>query len=150
MKSMYKLLFVLLMMLAACSPQRRFTHLVEKYPYLLSNDTIVMIDTIRVYVPGVEVDTVVSYQQLFDTVYLEKDQLKVKVYVDRYNKIYISGQCDTVYVDKIVIRKVPIKYYEKKKGFWALAIQYIKITFWIIFIVVIVYILSKIAKRWEV
>lgn len=150
MKSMYRILFVLLMVLAACSPQRRFTHLVEKYPYLLSHDTIVMIDTIRVYVPGVEVDTVVSYQQLFDTVYLEKDQLKVKVYIDRYNKIYIAGQCDTVYVDKVVVRKVPVKYYEKKKGFWAEAGQYIKITLWIIFIIVIVYILSKIAKRWEI
>ncbi len=150
MKSMYRLLFVLLMVLAACSPQRRFTKLIEKHPYLLTNDTIVMRDTIRIYVPGVKVDTVVSYQQLFDTVYLEKDQLKVKVYVDRYNKVYIAGECDTVYVDKIIVKKVPVKYYEKKKGFWAEAGQYIKITFWLIFIVVIVYILSKMAKRWEV
>lgn len=150
MKSTYKLLFVLLMVLAACSPQVRFTKLVNKYPYLLTNDTIILHDTIHIFVPGVKIDTVVSYKQLFDTVYLEKDQLKVKVYVDRYNKVYIAGECDTVYVDKIIERKVPVKYYEKKKGFWAEASQYLRITFWILVIAAIIYLIGRIAKIWQV
>lgn len=109
---MKALITILLLLLISCSPIKRFTRLVEKYPYLLTIDSVTIHDTIRVVVPEVKVDTFVKVEALLDTVYLEKDQLKVKVWMKGDN-VYIQGQCDTVYVDKIIERKIPIKYYDK-------------------------------------
>lgn len=95
--------------------------MIKKNPWLLTKDTLfikdTIRDTIRINIPEVRVDTVVEYVDLFDTIYIEKEQLKVKVWMDRYNKVYIQGKCDTVYIikpyEKIVERKIPIRYYEK-------------------------------------
>jgi hypothetical protein len=115
-----KYLIPFLFMLIACTPQRRFDRLVKKYPYLLTNDSIVIKDTIRdtirITIPEVEVDTIVSIKDLYDTVIIEKDRIKVQVYRVK-DKVYIRGKCDTVYIEKpierIVYRKIPVKYYEK-------------------------------------
>ena len=98
----------------ACSPTKRFTRLITKYPYLITTDTIVVRDTITLYVPEVHTDTVVTLKQLIDTVTLTKDRVTVKTwYVPKEKKVYIQGKCDPIYVTKIVERKVPVKYYEK-------------------------------------
>ena len=107
-----KYLIPLVFLIVACSPIKRFTRLVEKYPYLLTVDSVTIHDTIRVVVPEVKVDTVVKVNDLLDTIFLEKDQLKVKVWM-KGDQVFIEGKCDTVYVDKIIERKIPIKYYEK-------------------------------------
>jgi hypothetical protein len=65
-----------------------------------------------VVVPEVKVDTFVKVEALLDTVYLEKEQLKVKVWM-KGDQVFIEGKCDTVYVDKIIERKIPVKYYDK-------------------------------------
>ena len=109
---MYKLLLPILLVLMACSPKTRFTRLVTKHPELLTQDSVVLIDTFRVVVPEVRVDTVVKLNSLLDTVYLQQDQLKVKVWM-KGDDIFIEGKCDTVFVDKIIERKVPVRYYEK-------------------------------------
>lgn len=116
-----KYFLILSLIIISCSPQRRFDRLIKKNPWLLTKDTLfikdTIRDTIRINIPEVRVDTVVEYIDLFDTIYLEKEQLKVKVWMDRYNKVYIQGKCDTVYIikpyEKIVERKIPIRYYEK-------------------------------------
>jgi len=106
------LLFLLL--LASCSPVKRFTRLVEKYPYLLTSDTVIVHDTITLYVPEVHTDTVVTIKELTDTITLTKERVTVKAwYVPKEKKVYIQGKCDPVYVTKIIDRKIPIKYYEK-------------------------------------
>jgi hypothetical protein len=111
---MYKLLLPLLIVITACSPTKRFTRLITKYPYLITTDTVVIKDTITLYVPEVKTDTVVTIQQLIDTVTLTKDRVTVKTwYVPKEKKVYIQGKCDPIYVTKIVERKVPVKYYEK-------------------------------------
>ena len=98
----------------ACSPTKRFTRLIEKYPYLITTDTVVIHDTITLYVPEVHTDTVVTLKQLIDTVTLTKDRVTVKTwYVPKEKKVYIQGKCDPIYITKIVERKVPVKYYEK-------------------------------------
>jgi len=96
----------------ACSPKARFTRLIEKHPELLTVDSVTIHDTIRVVVPEVKVDTVVKVNDLLDTIFLEKEQLKVKVWM-KGDQVFIEGKCDTVYVDKIIERKIPVKYYEK-------------------------------------
>ena len=115
-----KYLIPLLLVIIACTPQRRFDRLVKKYPYLLTNDSIVIKDTIRdtirITIPDVQVDTIVSIKELYDTVTIEKDRIKVKVWRVK-DKVYINGKCDTIYIEKpierIVYRKIPIKIYEK-------------------------------------
>jgi hypothetical protein len=104
----------LFLILASCSPTKRFTRLIEKYPYLITTDTVLIKDTITLYVPEVTTDTVVTIQQLIDTVTLTKDRVTVKTwYVPKEKLVYIQGKCDPIYVTKIVERKVPVKYYEK-------------------------------------
>ena len=100
-------------LLMSCTPQRRFTRLIEKHPHLLTTDTLYVHDTVEVIVPEVSVDTIVEMHELHDTVFLEKEQLKVKVYIDREKKVYIEGKCDTVTVKEVIERKIPVKYYEK-------------------------------------
>jgi hypothetical protein len=103
---------LIILLLASCSPQQRFTRLITKYPHLLTTDTITTHDTISIYVPKVEVDTVVKVNDLLDTIYIEKEQLKVKVWM-KGDDVFIEGKCDTVYIDKIIERRIPVRYYEK-------------------------------------
>lgn len=100
------------LLIVSCSPKARFTRLIEKHPELLTVDSITIHDTVRVIVPEVKVDTVVKVNDLLDTIFIEKEQLKVKVWM-KGDQVFIEGKCDTVYVDKIIERKIPIKYYEK-------------------------------------
>ncbi len=121
-------------LLMSCTPQRRFTRLIEKHPHLLTTDTLYVHDTVEVTVPEVSVDTIVEMHELHDTIFLEKEQLKVKVYIDREKKVYIEGRCDTVTVQEIIERKIPIKYYEKTPT-WKRIIN------WFILVIVIIAIL---------
>jgi hypothetical protein len=141
---MKRLIYIiaLITLVISCTPQRRLERLLRKYPELTSIDSITIHDTIRVIVPEVHLDTVVTLQQLYDTVYLEQEQLKVKVWMDRYNKVYIQGKCDTVYIDKIVTRKIPIRIYEKTP-LWKKIINWI---FVFLLIITVGYTLYKVAK----
>jgi hypothetical protein len=141
---MKRLLYIiaLITLVISCTPQRRLERLLRKHPELTSIDSITIHDTIRVTVPEVHLDTVVTLQQLYDTVYLEQEQLKVKVWMDRYNKVYIQGKCDTVYIDKIVTRKIPIRIYEKTP-LWKKIINWI---FVFLLIITVGYTLYKVAK----
>jgi hypothetical protein len=128
-----KYLLPFLILLASCSPQRRFTHLVEKYPYLLTTDSVTVHDTIRVVVPEVKVDTVVKVSSLLDTIYLQKDQLTVKVWM-KGDDVFIEGKCDTVYIDKIIERRIPVRYYQKDSQTFMDKAKKFVISFFIIFV----------------
>lgn len=104
--------------LLACAPQARFTRLIEKYPHLLTTDSITVVDTFQLVVPKVIHDTVYTehffHEITKDTLVIQKDRLRVEIYHDTIKKnVYIKGECDTITVEKIVERKIPIKYYEK-------------------------------------
>jgi len=109
---------LILLLITSCSPQRRFIRLIEKHPYLLTTDTITIHDTVTVEIPSVIHDTVFT-EHFFteitrDTLILQKERLTVKIFHDTIKKsIYVYGECDTVIVEKIIERKIPIKYYEK-------------------------------------
>ena len=96
----------------ACSPRTRFTRLITKHPELITTDSVTIHDTVRVVVPEVKVDTVVKVNDLLDTIFLEKEQLKVKVWM-KGDQVFIEGKCDTVYVEQIIERRIPVRYYEK-------------------------------------
>lgn len=116
---MIKTFFVLVILaLVACSPKTRFTRLVEKYPHLLTIDSVEVIDTVRITVPEVRHDTIFS-KHFFteirkDTLVIQKDRLTIEIFHDTiHDSVYVSGKCDTVTVEKIIERKIPVKYYEK-------------------------------------
>ena len=116
MKTLLYILF--LTSLLACTPQRRFTRLIEKYPHLLTTDTLVIHDTVKIQVPKVIHDTIINehffHEITRDTLILQKERLTVKIFHDTIKKnVFIQGECDTITVEKIVERKIPIRYYEK-------------------------------------
>jgi len=112
------LIAILLVGMFACTPQRRFNRLIEKHPYLLTTDTVIVHDTVTVEVPRVVHDTIIN-EHFFteitrDTLVLQKERLTVKIFHDTIKKnVYIKGECDTITVTKVIERKIPIKYYEK-------------------------------------
>jgi len=140
-----KYLLPFLILLASCSPLKRFTRLIEKYPYLLTQDTLIIHDTINLYIPEVHTDTVVTIKELTDTITITQDRVTVKAwYVPKEKKVYIQGKCDPVYITKIVERKIPVKYYEKYP-WWKKLLNNL-LAFLIIF--VIVYIAYRLFKMY--
>lgn len=126
---------IIALLLASCSPTKRFTRLITKYPYLITTDTVVVKDTITLYVPEVRTDTVVTIKELTDTITLTKDRVTVKTwYVPKEKKVYIQGKCDPIYITKVVERKIPVKYYEKYP-WWKKLVNNL-LAFLIIFVVV--------------
>ena len=104
---------MILSLLLACSPAKRFNRLITKHPELLTIDSVVIHDTITIYVPEVHTDTVVTLKELIDTVTLTKDRVTVKAwYVPKEKKVYIKGACAPVYITKVITKKIPVKYYE--------------------------------------
>tara|TARA_B110000908_G_C10222695_1_gene436215 strand:- start:826 stop:1149 length:324 start_codon:yes stop_codon:yes gene_type:complete len=101
-------------------------------------DSIKLIDTIRLTTNKVISDTVIHESLLFDTIILNKDNLTVKVFKIR-DSIYINGQCDTIFIDKVIERKIPVKYYETKNKI------NISLLIWLISLVLLIvfYILNK-------
>ena len=116
LKSSY--LIIVILLIISCTPQRRFTRLIEKYPHLLTTDTLVIHDTVKIQVPKVIHDTIINehffHEITRDTLILQKERLTVKIFHDTIKKnVFIQGECDTITVEKIVERKIPIRYYEK-------------------------------------
>jgi shikimate 5-dehydrogenase len=89
--------------------ERKIEKLTIKYPQLLKSDTIH--EKIEIITPAVKLDTIhrVVYG---DTVYLDKDRLKVK-YIIQNDTILLSAECasDTIYKEvsipfqQIVVKK---------------------------------------------
>jgi len=136
---------LLLVATTSCSPQRRFTKLITKYPELIETRYKTYYDTVHVIVNGARVDTIVSREVLKDTIVLVKDQLTVRVY-EKADSVYIEGECDTVYVDKEIEVEVPVYYYEKEKSFWNKLFTSIKYIMWILVITVAVATVYKFIK----
>lgn len=112
-------LFILLatLTLLSCDPVKRHARLVKKFPHVHVPDTIVKRDTVRIEVPKVSVDTVFHESLLRDTVRIENERLKVEIYTI-HDSVYVNAECDTVTVEKIIERKIPIKYYDKTTFDW--------------------------------
>lgn len=106
--------------LASCSPAHRFSRLVKRHPHLIQTDTVVLKDTIKLTIPSVQRDTVMLLDSfivsLKDTITITKDNLIVKL-TQVHDSIYLDARCDTVFIDKIIEKKVPVKYYEIKERF---------------------------------
>lgn len=111
-------LTILIFFMVSCSPIKRHARLVKKYPFVHQNDTVILKDTITILVPIIEKDTIMQLDsflvRLKDTIVLEKNNLSVKI-MQIHDSIYFEAKCDTIYVDKIITQKIPIKYYAAKE-----------------------------------
>lgn len=109
-----------LLAIFSCSPIKRHARLVKKYPFVHQTDTVVLKDTISLTIPTVQKDTIIQLDSflinLKDTIVIEKDNLSIKI-MQIHDSIYIDGLCDTIYIEKIVTQKIPIKYYKAKEEF---------------------------------
>jgi hypothetical protein len=77
-------------------------------------DSIKLIDTVRLNTNSVKIDTVTLLSLLKDTITLIEDNLSVEVYTVR-DSFYINAKCDTIYLEKIITRNIPIKYYKENE-----------------------------------
>lgn len=129
---------LILLILSSCSPIKRHSRLVRKYPFVHTTDSVTLIDTIRLTTDRVVSDTVVHESLLFDTVIVTKDNLTVKVVKIR-DSVYINGECDTIFIDKVIERKIPVKYYETKNEI------NISLLIWVISLglIILFYVLNK-------
>ena len=101
----------------SCAPIKRHDRIVRKYPFVHKQDTIRLVDTVRITIPEVRVDTVTTLERLIDTLVIEKENLKVKIWrIPQTDSVYIQGKCDTITVEKVLIRKVPVTIYENGKS----------------------------------
>lgn len=84
-----------------CTPEYRLRKLVKKHPELIKQDTIRIHDTI--YTATITHDTIVHERRLYDTVRIEKDNLRVEVFRVR-DSVWIKGECvgDTIHYYKEV------------------------------------------------
>ena len=102
---------MLIVLLSSCSAQWHLKKAVQKDPFILERDTMVVRDTV-VVPPVVITDTVTTKQH--DTIVVEKDRLKVRI-VKRLDTLIIDAKCDSDTIIKIV--EVPyekIIYHEKE------------------------------------
>jgi hypothetical protein len=125
--------------LLSCDPVKRHSRLVKKFPHVHQQDTVIIRDTVRIEIPKVSVDTVFHESLLRDTVVIQKERLKVTMYTI-HDSIYVDAKCDTVTVEKIVERKVPIRYYEKTSFDWG---SILPILVFIIIIIILYQIIKK-------
>ena len=111
MKTMKVVPFVFLVFLAigqGCSPQRRLSRLLEHHPELTVTDTVVFRDT--VVFPAVQYDTLLLLSRMTDTVVVEKEQLRVKLF-RQYDTLYVEGECepDTIFRENLVpVEKIKV------------------------------------------
>jgi hypothetical protein len=105
---------ILLIVLSSCDPVKRHSRLVNRFPHVHRQDTLVIKDTIRATIPAEKSDTVVLYQSLRDTLYIDKERIKIRIHTI-LDSVYVNAECKEVIIEKIVERKIPIVYYKDKK-----------------------------------
>lgn len=111
---LFTLWIFFLMTLLGCDPVKRHSRLVNRFPHVHKQDTLVIQDTIRATIPAEKTDTVVLYQSLRDTLYIDKERIKIRIHTVM-DSVYVDAECKEVIIEKIVERKIPVVYYKDKK-----------------------------------
>lgn len=109
------LLYILLILAfflscSSCTPIKRLNRLQKKHPTLFNreNDTVRLVDTIQIMIPGTTADTNLSILQLMkDTVTIYKNGVTTKLFIYK-DTLYLQNQTDTIY--KTIIRKIDVPY----------------------------------------
>jgi hypothetical protein len=112
-----KYLFLFLIVLSSCNPIQRHARIVKRFPHVHTIENVELVDTVHITTDVVQIDTVTLLSALKDTVTLVEDNLIVKVFTVR-DSIYINAKCDTIFIDKIITRTIPVKYYKENTLNW--------------------------------
>jgi len=106
------ILGAILYFLIACSPTKRLARLHDKHPEIFTSatDTIHHTDTISVFVPAIQVDTFIHYQQLKDTIRIEKDGLSATVWMHA-DTVFVNAKTDTVTISVPYTVEIPVTKY---------------------------------------
>lgn len=112
-----KILFILVTILfVGCVVPRNYSRakekvdrIVNKFPEILKNDTIVLNDT--VFIPEVLIDTLTELKEN-DTIFIEKERIKVRVVRMPGDTIEIKAECKTDTIVRTIA--VPIYTVEEK------------------------------------
>ena len=126
-------IFIAIVMMCACSPQKRLNRLISNHPELIKNDTIYKNDTTVIF--GATTDTVILDGVTKDTIIIREKQLTVKYYNDG-TTVYIKGVCDTIIKIKKVIQTintVTVQKLTKQQRFWFLVGENI----WLIILILV-------------
>jgi len=110
-------LILIVLILSSCSPIKRHSRLVRKYPFVHTTDSVKLIDTVKIRTKSVRIDTVIEIQALNDGVVVSKGNLNMTAQIIR-DSFYLDGECDTIVITKIIERNIPVKYYETKGFTW--------------------------------
>jgi len=105
MKIITKILFILfLCLIVSCSPSYRLNRLLALHPELKVPDTLFIRDSL--IVPQIQVDTMLDFKTIRDTVIIQKDRLQIKLR-RIHDTLFLTGKCkgDTVYIT----RKIPVE-----------------------------------------
>lgn len=112
------LLLITVILFSSCDPVRRHANIVERYPYVHKNDTVIYKDTIQIIKESVFIDTFTAIE--FDTFVVEKEKAKVKL-VRVNDTIFVDAEClaDTFYIEK---EKIIVETHSEqpKRRYWYL------------------------------
>ena len=136
--------FIIIGLIASCSPQKRLHRLISKHPELVKIDSVRIIDTI--VIPAITTYDTIEIATMPDTVVIEREKVRIEI-----QKIKVEGKPKLVFKteykqDTVIITKVVPKYalsvYEKdEKNYW-----YIWVLVGILFTMAIMVGISKIPK----
>lgn len=114
---MMRTLTVLLLFLAACSPQQRYAHLIKSHPELLQvadtvyeEKTYVVVDTFIIEADTVEIENVDTFIDTeYQTIYVTRDKIKI---VDKPRTIIkekiVKVQVPTIRARPVVVKEIPL------------------------------------------
>ena len=104
-------IFLIILLVVGCTPQKRLNRIVRNNPHLLVKDTIRVVDTI--VIDNYSFDTITSIE-LHDTVIIQNnDRVEARYYYDTLKKEihhYIECKSDTIVKDRFIpVEKVIIQ-----------------------------------------
>lgn len=114
---MIRYLFILLL-LQSCSCDYHLRKAQKKCGSTIIRDTITVKDT--VLINSIHTDTLFK-SSVGDTVYIEKDRLKIKYVRLAGDSVFISGKCDTLKIPvevKVPVEKIVLKPQGNKWMWW--------------------------------
>jgi len=101
-------LFVLSVIAASCSPQKRINRITEKHPHLVQKDTVWITDTI--IVEGVRYDTITKFLTNTKVEVINNERVRLQYFYDTVTKeIHHEVECKEnriVYERSFVVDKV--------------------------------------------
>ena len=134
-----ELLLVIILFSVGCTTQRnalnRHDRITKNFPFVHTQDSVTLRDTVRIHIDRVKRDTLIKNERTLDTVYLVKDRLTMKYY-NTGDTVYLSGECDSVDVVKVVVRKVPVYTSTKENRYlkafpWLIVLGAVGAVYWV-------------------